>query len=257
MTANLVRASTDARVRTLTLASPQRRNALDAPLLRQLRSALDAAAADDALRVVVLTAEGSTFCSGADLHSAGSSASFSATVPVLLADVLDAMVDHPKPIIARVQGHVAGGGIGLVAACDLAVAADVARFAFAEVRLGVVPAVIAPYVLRKLSPTAAGELMLTGERVVAQVVADAGLLQRVVASDALDAVVTAWTDQIVRGGPQAVAVTKRVLTRVPWMDRRAARDWTTAVSAATFASSEAAQGIEAFAQRRDPPWVNP
>jgi len=254
-----VQISRDNGVTTLILDRPERRNALNLTMVQELQAALDAAASDDSVRVVVLTGAGSTFCSGADLTDAaeGGAESFAGGVPAAFADLLSAMVDHPKPIIGRVQGHVAGGGIGLVAACDLAAAVDGAWFAFAEVRLGVVPAVIAPYVLRKIAPAAASELMLTGERVSAEVVREAGLVQRVVRSESLDATVFAWVAQLRRGGPQALAVTKRVLTRVTTMERAEARSWTTAVSAAAFGSVEAQEGIAAYAARRDPSWAGP
>ena len=252
-----VQISRDDGVTTLILDRPERRNALNLAMVDELQAALDAAAVDDAVRVVVLTGAGNTFCAGADLTDAveGGADSFAGGVPGAFADVLASMLDHPKPVIARVQGHVAGGGIGLVAACDLAVSVDSAWFAFAEVRLGVVPAVIAPFVLRKLAPGAASELMLTGERVSAEVVHKAGLVQRVVRGESLDATVFAWVAQLRRGGPQALAVTKRVITRAPTMARAEARVWTTEVSAAAFSSEEAAEGIRAHAERLDPSWA--
>ncbi|MFZ0324690.1 MAG: enoyl-CoA hydratase-related protein [Actinomycetes bacterium] len=252
-----VRISHDDDVATLTLNRPERRNALDLATVLALQAALDELAADTGVRVVVVTGAGSAFCSGADLDAAsdGGDESFAGDAAGAFADVLSAMVDHPKPIIARVQGPVAGGGNGLVAACDLAVATDSAWFAFTEVRLGVVPAVIAPYVLRKVTPSAASELMLTGDRVSAEMAREAGLVQRVVRGESLDATVQGWVSQLRRGGPQALAVTKRVLTRVPTLSRDEARSWTTVVSAAAFRSDEAQEGFAAYADRIDPSWV--
>ena len=172
----------DGGVATITLASPETRNVLTASTMTLLHDYLGDAAVDDGVRVIVLTGEGSTFCAGADLAGAAAAdadpdaASFASTGPAALVAVLEAMLDHPKPIIARVQGHVAGGGNGLVAAADISVAAESARFAFSEVRVGVAPAVISVVCLARMRATDARELLLTGERVSAERVREAGLV---------------------------------------------------------------------------------
>ena len=260
-------------VATLTLDRPDTRNALSPQTLQALLDALRRSAADDAVRVVVLTGSGATFCSGADLSSADLSSTevttadarsagagggvFSGGGPALLVAVLEALLDHPKPTIARVQGHVAGGGNGLVAACDLAVAVSNARFAFSEVRLGVAPAVVAVTCLRVMSPRPAAELMLTGERVWAERVRAAGLLTAVVEPEALDATVAAWVVQLNQGGPAAIAATKQVLRTVPALGRDDAFEWTATLSESLFAGAEAAEGIAAFLARRRPSWAPP
>ncbi len=244
-------------VATVTLDRPDARNVLSPESLPPLLAGLQQAAADDSVRVVVLAATGNTFCAGADLRAAGGSdaGAFSGSGPALLVEVLETLLDHPKPTIARVQGHVAGGGNGLVAACDLAVAVENARFAFSEVRVGVAPAVISVVCLRVMPPREAAELMLTGERVFAERVLRAGLLTAVVEADALDATVAGWVDQLRLGGPQAVAATKALLRRVPAMNRDAAFAWTSELSATLFGSAEAAEGMAAFVERRPPTWA--
>lgn len=244
---------------TITLAAPERRNVLDGPTMQALLDALQASASDEGVRAVVLTGEGTTFCAGADLSggAAPGASGFATAGTEALVAVLEAILDHPKPVIARVQGHVAGGGNGLVAACDLAVAAESARFAFSEVRVGVAPAVIAVVCLQKLSPAHARELLLTGERVSAQRALDAGLLNAVVADTALDAAVSAYVDQLAMGGPIAVARTKELLRRVPAMTRADAFAWTAEMSASLFASDEAREGMSAFFERRRPAWAPP
>jgi methylglutaconyl-CoA hydratase len=245
-------------VATITLDSPDTRNVLNAASLPPLREHLESAATDDAVRVVVLTGSGSTFCAGADLAGAASDADgFAASGPRALVAVLEAMLDHPKPIVARVQGHVAGGGNGLVAAADLAVAVETAKFAFSEVRVGVAPAVISVVCLARMSPMHARELMLTGERVSAQRVLEAGLVTAVADEDGFDAVVSAYVDQLLLGGPQALARTKELLRRVPAMPREAAFAWTAEVSAGHFSSDEAREGMTAFFERRRPAWAPP
>jgi methylglutaconyl-CoA hydratase len=254
-----VRYEVAAGVATLTLASPETRNVLTAQTMGALVEHLASAAADDTVRVVVLTAEGGTFCAGADLAgaSAADAASFTDAGPRALVAVLEALLDHPKPVVARVQGHVAGGGNGLVAACDLAVAAQSARFAFSEVRVGVAPAVISVVCLTKLHPTHARELLLTGERVSAQRVLEAGLVNAVVEDSELDAAVAAYVDALLLAGPAALASTKELLRRVPSMPRDEAFAWTAQLSGSLFSSAEAREGMTAFLERRRPSWAPP
>ncbi len=244
-------------VATLTLASPETRNRLTAPTLEALGAGLAAAAADDAVRVVVLTGEGNTFCAGADLSAAvGQDAEgFAGAGARALVGVLEAMLDHPLPIVARVQGHVAGGGNGLVAAADLAIAAESARFAFSEVRIGVVPAVISVVCLARMSPAHARALLLTGERVSAERAREAGLVLEVVDDEALDAVVRSYVDQLLLCGPDALRRTKELLRAVPTMTRGDAFGAAASVSAAAFGSAEGREGMTAFLERRPPRWA--
>jgi len=244
-------------VATITLNRPDARNVLDGDTMRLLSEHLGRSATDDAVRVVVLTGTGSAFCAGADLRGAseGDAAGFAAAGPRALVDVLTAILDHPKPTIARVQGHVAGGGNGLVAACDLAVAVDTARFAFSEVRVGVAPAVISVVCLQRMSPRHASELLLTGERVSAQRAREAGLITTVEPEAGLDGMVRGWVSQLSAGGPNALAATKRLLREVPTLDRAAAFAMTAELSAQLFASDEAREGMTAFLERRPAAWA--
>ncbi|MFI5099753.1 MAG: enoyl-CoA hydratase/isomerase family protein [Actinomycetes bacterium] len=245
-------------VATVTLNRPEQRNVLNADSLAPLLAALEHAASDDAVRAEVLTGTGNTFCSGADLRGAASDADgFASSGPRLTASVLEALLDHPKPTIARVQGHVAGGGNGLVAACDLAVAVEDARFAFTEVRVGVAPAVISVVCLRVMRPRDAAELMLTGERVPAARALQAGLLTEVVPAAELDATVGRWCAALRLGGPGAVAATKELLRRVPALSRDEGFAYTSELSARLFGGAEAAEGMSAFVERRPPAWAPP
>ena len=209
-------------VATITLNRPEARNRLDPEGMTLLAEHLAATADDPQVRVVVLTGTGNTFCSGADLSGAlnATEGGFAAGGTGNLVGVLTAMLDHPKPIIGRVQGHVAGGGNGLVAACDIAIAASDARFAFSEVRVGVAPAIISVTCLAVMHRRDAQELLLTGERVTAERVLEAGLVTSVVEPDALDAAVAGYVDQLRRGGPEAVRMTKELLRRIPTMPRQ-------------------------------------
>lgn len=247
----------EAGVATITLDRPDAKNRLDAESMALLLDHLRSTADDPTVRVVVLTGSGTTFCSGADLAGAvaATSGGFASGGTSGLVDVLVAMLDHPKPIIGRVQGHVAGGGNGVVAACDLAIASQDARFAFTEVRVGVAPAIISVVCLQVMHRRDAQELLLTGERVSAHRVLSAGLVTQVVESEALDAAVAAYVDQLAQGGPEAIARTKELLRRVPAMPRDDAFAWTADVSAGLFTSSEAREGMTAFLEKRKPEWA--
>ncbi len=258
MTDEPVRYEVAGRVATITLDRPESRNRLDAAGMALLADLLDRAAADDDVRVVVLTGTGSTFCAGADMSAAMAQDAdgFTGTGPAALVRVLTTMLDLPKPIVGRIQGHVAGGGNGLVAACDLAIASSDARFAFSEVRIGVAPAVISVVCLQVMHRRDAQELLLTGERVDADRVLRAGLVTSVVHPEGLDGAVDGCVRQLLAGGPQALAGTKDLLRRVPALDRDAGFALTAERSAALFASAEAREGMTAFLEKRPAAWLD-
>ncbi|MBW1604612.1 enoyl-CoA hydratase family protein [Streptomyces sp. JJ66] len=240
----------DARgVRTLTLDSPRRRNALSLPLMTALRDALAEAAGDPAVRAVLLTHTGTTFCSGADLSGRGGT-------PHDLAGLLRALVELPKPVLARVTGHARGGGLGLLGACDLAVAGPSASFAFSEVRIGVAPAVISLPLLPRLDPRAASRYYLTGERFDAAEAARIGLITSSAATDeAVDDWLSPVLDALRRASPQGLAAAKRLLTAQVLRAFDRDTDSLAELSARLFGSAEAREGMTAFLQRRDPAWA--
>lgn len=245
------------RVATITLNRPEAKNRLDVASMGMVREFLADSASDDSVRVVVLTGTGTTFCSGADLAGAvaATDGGFAAGGTGGLVDLLVDMLDHPKPIIGRIQGHVAGGGNGLVAACDIAVASADARFAFSEVRVGVAPAIISVVCLQVMQRRDAQELLLTGDRVTAARALQSGLLTGVAEADALDAAVQGYVDALLMGGPEALRNTKDLLRRVPALSRDDAFVWTSQMSAGLFTSEEAREGMTAFLEKRKPSWV--
>lgn len=238
---------------TVTLDSPKNRNALSRRLLAELHGALTSAQSDPGVRVVVLTGAGRVFCSGVDLterlHPPPGEP------PATLAQVLTTIRAMPQPVIARVNGHVRAGGMGLVAACDLAVAAEGASFAFTEVRVGVAPAVIAVPALGRMGRRAFDRYALTGDVFGAGEAMTAGLLTAAVPDhEALDAWVRATVVSLLAAAPAAVAATKglAVLVDRPWDEALAAAE---ELSDALFASEPAAEGMAAFLEKRRAAWV--
>ncbi len=236
-------------VATITLNRPDNRNALSVELVDSLGDHMDTAMSDDAVRAVVLTNEGPAFCAGADLRSkSAGSPRWS------LVQILERMLDGPKPVIGRIAGHCMGGGVGLAAACDISVVADDAKIGFTEVRIGVAPAMISVVCLPKMRRADASELFLSGERITAARAVEVGLLNRVVSRDRLDDAVADVVGKVVAGGPLALAASKRLVSEVPDLGRTAAFAMTETLSAELFAGDEAAEGIAAFREKRPARW---
>ncbi|NBE51165.1 enoyl-CoA hydratase family protein [Streptomyces boluensis] len=239
----------DRGVSTLTLDAPDNRNALSGQLVTALAEALGACATDRGVRAVVLTHTGSTFSAGADLKEPPS--------PYAFVALLRQLVELPKPVVARVDGHVRAGGLGLVGACDIALASAGSDFAFTEVRLGVAPAVISLPLLPRVEPRAAARYYLTGERFGAARAAEMGLVTEAAddTEGALDAALDTVLDALRKGSPQGLAESKRLTTaRVLEAFDRDAEELVRR-SASLFASKEARDGMTAFFERRDPAWV--
>jgi methylglutaconyl-CoA hydratase len=236
----------------MTLDSPHNRNALSVQLLDELADGLAEVLADETVRVVVLTASGTVFCSGADLS--GPTAAVTSRLP----EILSTLRAAPVPVVARVGGHARAGGIGLIAASDMAVATAKSTFAFSEVRIGVAPAMILVPALRVADRRFLQRATLTGEPFGASVAAASGLLTDVVDDEAaLDEWVEGVVASVLKSAPGAVAATKALLgelLEIPFSEGLAVAQ---ARSAALFAGAEAAAGMDAFLQKRTPPWDTP
>lgn len=240
------------RVATITLDSPKNRNALSRTLVSELTDGLKAADQDASVRVVVLTHTGSVFCSGADLSEAGSGSMSGATTAMMT--VMTSIVELGKPVVVKVGGHVRAGGMGIVGACDIAVASETASFAFTEARIGLTPAIISLTTLDLMPPRAASRYYLTGETFGAKEAAEVGLITEAVSSGNIDDTVTRIAEHIRETSPQGARETKRLLTG-PRLRRMAAdSDGLAELSARLFASEEAQEGIHAFLERRQPAW---
>lgn len=253
MADELVHLDVERGVGTITLDSPANRNALSAQLRRELLAALDTAVGDAAVRVVVLTHTGPVFCAGMDLKETRGAGADEQGIMEFPA-ILERIWTSPTPVVARLAGPARAGGVGMVAACDLAIAADTTTYAFSEVRIGVVPAVISVTVLPRLTARAAHELFLTGETFDAARAVAIGLLTRAVPADGLDAEVARQVDLLRKGAPGALAATKQLLLDAPtgsMSERFAAMQ---ALSAGFFAGAEGQEGMRAFTEKRPPSW---
>ena len=244
-------------VATLTLDSPANRNALSSVLVAQLHAGLREATADPDVRVVVLAHTGNTFCAGADLSEATSEPvdpeGPAAGRARALAGLLRALVALPKPVVAAVEGHVRAGGMGLVAACDLAVAGPAASFALTEARLGVAPSIISLTVLPRLTSRAASRYFLPGEKFDAARAEALGLVT--LAADDVPAAVAELVAALRQGSPQGLAESKKLVTAPILAAFDADADALASASARLFASDEAREGMTAFLQRRAPRWA--
>ncbi len=247
-------------VAVLWLNRPERRNALDRALIDELTHAIAAAQHDPAVGAIMLAGRGKAFCAGADLNWMQSAAEAPPAVneaeALRLAELLRALAESPKPTLARVHGPAFAGGLGLVAACDLAVASYEASFCLTEVRIGLAPAVISPYVVRALGPRAASRYMLTGELFDGGDAFRLGLVHEIVPAEALDENVNALLGNLLQGGPQALAATKQLIREASNQPLDATLRHRTAQRIATLrAGDEAREGMAAFLARRPPQWA--
>lgn len=247
-----LRVERDGPILTITLADPANRNALGRRSIAALTEAV--ARTDDGVRAVVLTNDGPVFCAGADLKERTADDG-TALDPGAFGRLLQAIQRSPVPVIGRLAGHVIGGGMGLAAAVDIAVAADDVRFGFTEVRLGVAPAMISVVCLPKLRRADALEAYLRGHRFDAHCAVSIGLISRAVPRADLDAEIDAILDDVLLGGPGALAAAKSLVNNVPGMTEEDAMEWTAELVGGLFASDEAAEGMAAFLERRTPSWA--
>ena len=254
-----IRMESEGPVTRVTLNRPEVHNAFNLTMVKELIAAFRALARDASTRVVVLTGEGSSFCAGADLNWMREIISYSFEENLeesnLISDLMEAINFCPKATIARVQGATLGGGTGLAATCDLVIAADVAFFSLSEVRIGLVPACISPYIIARVGPMKARECFVTGERIPAHDAARIGLATECVPLEQLDGRVNERVSQILRNGPTAITRAKELVARVPTMPISVAKRYTAEVIAAQRIDAEGQEGIDAFLNRRKPKWV--
>lgn len=244
-------------VQTVTLNRPEAKNSFNETMILELREIFSAI--PDAIRAVVLTGEGNAFCAGADVNWMRDSAKRSEADNRADAAQMEAMfraIDEcPAPVVGKINGVALGGGMGLVACCDIVVAVDTAQFGFTEVRLGIVPAVISPYSVAKIGESAARRYFLTGELFDAHRASTLGLVHDVVRESELDATVVRITDALLKNGPKAVRTARQLIREVTRMDREESRKHTIATIARVRTSAEGQDGLSAFLDKRKPGWM--
>ena len=246
-------------VAVIWLNRPDMRNAMSAELIAELTDAVGAASEDDAVRAIVLAGRGKAFCAGADLNwmkrAAGYGPAENEADAARLATLLRTIAESPKPTVARVHGPAFAGGLGLVTACDIAVASHDATFCLTEVRIGLIPAMISPYVIRAMGPRAASRWFLTAEVFDGAEAYRNGLVQEIAAPEELDGAVNAILGQLLLAGPAALAATKALIRDVAHrpVDDALARETARRIAAAR-ASDEGREGIASFLEKRRPRW---
>lgn len=253
----------DKGVLTLSMNRPEVHNAFDSNMISELTRALKAAAEEDDIRVVVLTGLGSCFSAGADMNwmrcQVEASQEENERDAMELARLMRTLNYLQKPTIARINGAAFGGGLGLVAACDITIAVDSAMFGLTEVRLGLAPAVISPYVFRRIGERNARRYFMTGERFDGRQALKIGLIQQCVAEGKLDEVVETVISQLLKGGPLAVTICKQLVFAVAGHNKKTQKsndEYTSGLIAGLRIMDEGQEGLAAFLEKRKPGWID-
>ncbi|MBC8313173.1 MAG: enoyl-CoA hydratase/isomerase family protein [Candidatus Cloacimonetes bacterium] len=249
---------TENNIAYVTLNRPEIHNAFNDVMIKELSIVFDEIKRENKIRVVVLTGNGKSFCAGADLNWMRKVKDYSYEKNLKgsleLSELFHKIYTSPKPTIAKVNGVAIGGGTGLVAACDIAVASENAKFSFSEVKIGLIPACISPYVVKKCGEGKCREFFLTGERMLAEKAKKAGLINFISSLEKLDEFVDKLINQLISSGPIAISKCKELLQKVPEMNIKKAGEYTAEVIAKMRISNEGQEGMNAFLQKRKPDW---
>lgn len=255
---NVVVCRQEGPVMWVSLNRPESHNAMNPGLIMELTAVFRSLPHQPDVRVVVLTGNGRSFCAGADLAFMRAAADYTFAENVAdgeaIFDLMTAVDTCPLPVVGRINGAAIGGGVGLVSCCDIVVAVERAKFAFSETRLGIVPAVISPFVLAKIGVNNGRELFLTGERFSAERARQMGLVQHVVAEDELDTAVAERIASLLQAAPGAQAAAKELIRAVAYQPQAVMRDYTARLIAERRASDEGREGMSSFLEKRAPQW---
>lgn len=247
------------KIATVTMRRPEMHNAFNAQLISDLKAAFTDLSSDTRLHGAILTGEGKSFSAGADLNVMQASVHFTQEQnlndALQLSDLFDTINQFPCPVIGRINGTAMGGGCGLVSVCDIVIAAESARFAFSEVKLGIAPAVISPYVVRKIGETHARVLFVTGQRFSAAHAHEIGLVHIVTPLEELDQAVENVVNELLTSSPQAMRACKSLALNVGRMDHDTARRYTAETIATLRVSEEGQEGLKAFLEKRKANWT--
>ncbi len=254
-----IRLAVDEKVARITFARPEVHNAFNATMIAELAQVFDQVKAEASVRVVVLTGEGKSFCAGADINWMREIIDYSyeqnLSESLLLAEVLHKLYSFPKPTVAMVNGAAIGGGNGFLSACDIAVAAEEAYFGLSEVKIGLVPAAISPFVIRKIGESKAREYFLTGKRISAKKAQEIGLVNQVVPREKLEDTVDELISLLLTSGPEALASCKELIFQVPQMSLEEVKEFTARMIANLRISEEGQEGMASFLEKRKPNWI--
>ncbi|SYZ73637.1 Enoyl-CoA hydratase/carnithine racemase [Candidatus Zixiibacteriota bacterium] len=243
----------------ITFCRPEVHNAFNDTVIYEMTDLFTQLSKSKSIRAVVLSGEGKSFCAGADLNWMKKviTQSFEENLKeaTALADLFALIYNFPCPVIGKINGAAIGGGVGFVAVCDIAIAAESAKFSFSEVKIGLVPACIGPYVVKKIGEGKAREFFITGERMNSEKAFQAGLINRFVADDKLDDAIEDLLKTIKSSGPEAVGVAKKLVSAVPNMTEAEYKPYTAEMIARLRISSEGQEGMNAFLEKRKPKWA--
>lgn len=243
---------------TVALNRPEVHNAMNEKLMRELTSCFKELSIEDKTKIIILTGNGKSFCAGADLNWMKSMAKFSKEENIkdsrLLLDLFETIYNCPKPVIGRINGHAFGGGLGLIAVCDLTIAPPGLKFAFSEVKLGIIPAVISTFVVRRIGLSHMRRLFITGERFNSEHAKEIGLIDYVVPEEEFDVKIQKYVEQIRSSGPKAIEEVKNLVNNYQKMDVEHYKEFTVEKIAELRVSQEGQEGVNAFLEKRKPKW---
>ena len=248
----------DNNVATVTLSRPEVHNAVNERLIRELTTCFKELANDEKTKVIVLTGKGESFCAGADLNWMKSMAMYSKEENIrdsrLLLDMYEAIYNCPKPVIGKINGHAFGGGVGLIAVCDINIATVGSKFAFSEVKLGIIPSVISTYVVRRIGLSNMKRLFITGERFNSEYAKEIGLIDFVAEKDDFNSTVERYVDQLKSSSPKAIKEIKNLVNNYKKMDIEKYKEFTVEKISELRVSEEGQEGMNAFLEKRRPKW---
>ena len=248
----------DGNVATVTLNRPEVHNAMNEHLMKELTTCFKELSSNNNVRIIILTGNGKSFCAGADLNWMKSMAKYSKEENIkdsrLLLDLFEAIYNCPKPVIGRINGHAFGGGLGLIAACDITIAVPDLKFAFSEVNLGIIPSVISTYIVRRIGLSNMKRLFITGEAFSSEHAKEIGLIDYVVASEKFDEKVQKYIKIIHSSGPKAIKEVKNLVNKCEKMDVKKYKEFTVKKIAELRVSKEGQEGINAFLEKRKSKW---
>jgi methylglutaconyl-CoA hydratase len=249
----------DGKIARVFLNRPEIHNALNNVIINDLYDAFDKLKSEPEIRLIIITGNGKSFCAGADLNWMKSVVKYSYeqnyAESLKLAQLMHLIFTHPKPTIARVNGSAIGGGVGLLSVCDISIASDKAQFGLSEVRLGLVPAVISPYVMTRIGQAKAREFFITSERITAAHAVEIGLLNAAVPPEKLDEAIMEKANLIINNGPEAVKKAKEMIFKITQMFFPEIQEYNARLIAELRLSEEGQEGMNAFLEKRNPKWV--